>query len=1139
MKVTTKVVLSVAAFLFACESLSARALYVAPSGDGTTMSDWATAAPTIQAAFAAAATDDSVDAIYVKTGKYAVSEQLDWPKANLALRGGYAGDAEGGLPGSRDIERTASTICPADGYKGRLLLIAEKDNATVDGFEITGAYMDGDSGRAATGLGVYATNSLNTLISNCEIHGHKFYSNAKMVSGDTVVYGVAVNISYGTAVVTKCRIHGNSADKDAKVMSYNTIYGVGICVEQGAQAIITDSQIYENTVVNSHYVSYGAGLCTGDTGTSCAVTNCLFYKNQLLKANASSADALHAGKIRQWGGGGRLQVAFCTFAYNGARGLYVEKGGAGSAEVSDSVFYGHTAAAVSGTQAPVLRDVMAEDGTGTIRDDAKLVRNYYLDSASTAINASSIMKAGDLAFAGKYAAIGRDPDTGFADLGYHHPAAQLEATATYYVDPEKGNDGNGGESDQDAFKTLTKAISMGVDTATVRILRGTCSVKSGELFPITINGASSYTIAGPDNGMVTFDADGANSRVMYVVSGSGLKLRNICFCNGRMTGTSGALAHGGGLRIENSSAIELSNCIVSNNVARYEGNNSVGGGGIALLSSSAKLLNCQIVRNSAYVGYMANCRPLGCGIYLQDSASAEMTDCVIARNTYEAPNNQYAYFEAYGTAIYMKNNCTGVLRNCLVYGHFGRQSAIDECSGLKVYSSTIADNACAALQTGAVEIRDSIIAGNYKPFYNDVSTGVDKCYVGDDPGFVDGYHLLADSPAKGLGYTYPIETAVAPREVWVAASGAGDDTNAGTEAAPYRTITKALSGVNDCLTVHVGAGVYNSEAGEVFPLQLLEAGGVKLVGEGAAKTVIDATGASASAMRVVCSSRIAIEGITIRGAKVSPATNVQPWQRTGAAGLDFMATSVASVKSCVITNNWIESRPGGGLAVRNTFLTLTDSRIVGNTSGNATGDRGAGICVAGRPSSLLMDRCELSDNKGGGLYFYSGSDNATVEFRNSLIVRNCRTNDKITEDGGVMLEGGNSPAGTFIADGCTFFGNRNYSIYKSGGVATVRNSILWDGYLGEIYGTVTLDHVCVKGAEADPSLGVISDDPGFKNASKDDYSLTWASPCRNVGVNSPWMTGAVDFKNEPRIKRRIVDMGCYEYQFGGLMLMVR
>ena len=106
-------------------------------------------------------------------------------------------------------------------------------------------------------------------------------------------------------------------------------------------------------------------------------------------------------------------------------------------------------------------------------------------------------------------------------------------------------------------------------------------------------------------------------------------------------------------------------------------------------------------------------------------------------------------------------------------------------------------------------------------------------------------------------------------------------------------------------------------------------------------------------------------------------------------------------------------------------------------------------------------------------------------------------------------------------------------------MATVRNSILWDGYLGEIYGTVTLDHVCVKGAEADPSLGVISDDPGFKNASKDDYSLTWASPCRNVGVNSPWMTGAVDFKNEPRIKRRIVDMGCYEYQFGGLVLMVR
>ena len=74
------------------------------------------------------------------------------------------------------------------------------------------------------------------------------------------------------------------------------------------------------------------------------------------------------------------------------------------------------------------------------------------------------------------------------------------------------------------------------------------------------------------------------------------------------------------------------------------------------------------------------------------------------------------------------------------------------------------------------------------------------------------------------------------RPISVSSSGS-DDTGDGTDASPFRSITKALSVASGVPVVKIGAGSYSAEYGEVFPLEIPE--GTILRGEGASETTID------------------------------------------------------------------------------------------------------------------------------------------------------------------------------------------------------------------------------------------------------------------------------------------------------------
>jgi hypothetical protein len=53
-----------------------------------------------------------------------------------------------------------------------------------------------------------------------------------------------------------------------------------------------------------------------------------------------------------------------------------------------------------------------------------------------------------------------------------------------------------------------------------------------------------------------------------------------------------------------------------------------------------------------------------------------------------------------------------------------------------------------------------------------------------------------------------------------------------------------------------------------------------------------------------------------------------------------------------------------------------------------------------------------------------------------------------------------------------------------------------------------------------------------------DYHLAQGSPCINAGVNCNWMDSTTDLDGHHRLDTfsGIVDMGCYEYLFSGMMV---
>ena len=372
-----------------------------------------------------------------------------------------------------------------------------------------------------------------------------------------------------------------------------------------------------------------------------------------------------------------------------------------------------------------------------------------------------------------------------------------------------------------------------------------------------------------------------------------------------------------------------------------------------------------------------------------------------------------------------------------------------------------------------------------------------------------------------------VSTPLLAGDLWV--SPTGSDGNAGTQAAPLRSVQAAVdkAPAEGCV-IHLAEGSYFVTAGTTPNQMLLVNKPVRIVADGAReKTVLDAElkrrgvwlsvpGASLSGV-VVTRGAVNDSGATgYGGVRVSTGAVVSncviegnsPTFHAGGARIDG-----GTVTHCIIRNNASGAASPNGIGVYISAGLLESCEIYGHSRPQTPSGAGAGVYVTG--GTVL--NCTIHDNHlgqtgrvnqrstptcttaGGGLYINGGSarvsgctvyGNSVVgyasavrllngTFENSLVYGNVSSNIYSTStattgyaSGAVYVSGG-------TMSNCTVTANRALTL--SGGVEQTGGKVI-DCI---VYGNGDTDYLHKGGT----MTNVITENPGFIDAIAGDYTL--------------------------------------------------
>ena len=277
--------------------------------------------------------------------------------------------------------------------------------------------------------------------------------------------------------------------------------------------------------------------------------------------------------------------------------------------------------------------------------------------------------------------------------------------------------------------------------------------------------------------------------------------------------------------------------------------------------------------------------------------------------------------------------------------------------------------------------------------------------------------------------------------------------------------------------------------------------------------------------------------------------------KEGGGAFRFYGNRV-NLDQCTFIDNRSETGAGGGaLRFYSAPGTLTDCRFEGNEAikgvAGGTGNGGAIHSSA----SLFATNCVFLNNRANSVAAYGG---AIYSYPNALGLYNCLV------VGNQSNNGADSHAhAIYAANQCT----SKYEIVNStivsnsGGVGVmastaaptveIRNSIIRynrtasdmiNNYtlsgvgIREIYNTAT---VPMPSGDFDGG-GNITNDPKFVSLADSDFHLQLGSPCIDAGLTQDWMIDTADLDGFPRVDHfsKTVDMGCYEYQKSGTVLII-
>jgi len=358
-------------------------------------------------------------------------------------------------------------------------------------------------------------------------------------------------------------------------------------------------------------------------------------------------------------------------------------------------------------------------------------------------------------------------------------------------------------------------------------------------------------------------------------------------------------------------------------------------------------------------------------------------------------------------------------------------------------------------------------------------------------------------------------------ELYVAPPPLGNNKNPGTEAEPFGTIQGGINAATDGDTITVAKGTYVENInfkGKNIVLRSTDPTDWNIVKE----TIIDGNqagsvvifGGTENETCVLC-------GFTIRNGRARDGGGILGGTEDNITG--------AAIRNNLITKNistgsGSDMRGGGGVA-------YCGGLIENNTIAENSAYQGGGVHVCAGTIRNNIIAGNSASTWAGGLAGCSGI------IENNLIIGNTAQ-----ADGGMGWCDG-------IIRNCTIWGNS--AVDHGGGIAhwapTIQNCVIWGNTAGinpQLHETGVPTYSCIEGWTGG-GTGNIALDPLFvdpdgpdddPNTFEDnDYHLSAASPCIDVGTNEDWMNGATDLDGNARILlgafSLVVDIGAYEYRF--------
>ena len=369
-----------------------------------------------------------------------------------------------------------------------------------------------------------------------------------------------------------------------------------------------------------------------------------------------------------------------------------------------------------------------------------------------------------------------------------------------------------------------------------------------------------------------------------------------------------------------------------------------------------------------------------------------------------------------------------------------------------------------------------------------------------------------------------VKVSVLPKILWVSPACAGS-------AEPYATRETAATNIADAVALAIdGCEVRLTDGVHPVTSEIGLAKPILVIGETGRPEDVVLRRADTQAHRVVSlkSSAATLASLTVENGYLENDTTI-----AGGCGAGVFLSDLGGVVSNVVVRDcriktW--SMKGGGVYIDApasddvvqlvTHTVVTNCQILNHSGTDRAANGGYGLFAAGGTvrNSLFVGNRPFADDNVSDLRRALGG---AVAMGGRAVMANCTVVSNMADNiAGVQVIGANVQV-----QNCIIAGN----VSTSGTYPSER------AFGGE---PSCFDH-CVADVEINLLCRTATADEIFRRFPRGDYRPGLHSPARDFGRTYGWMTGATDLKGNPRVFNKLPDVGCYESQSGGLMLLVK